>query len=89
MNMCVGNLVYLVCDYSFCKDLLDWLMVERYLFVEGQGEGWGFFSYCICNFLFEKKKIYIFLCNFENINFVFNKSYVVFVLYFGISEIKC
>lgn len=51
----VINPAYSVCDYSFCKDLSDWLRVERHPLVEGQGEGWGSSSHCTCNSLSEKK----------------------------------
>lgn len=55
----------------------------------GVGGGLGFFQPLHLQFSVWKKKRHIFLCNSENINSVFNKSYVVFALYFGISEIKC
>lgn len=55
----------------------------------GVGGGLGFFQPLHLQFSVWKKKTHIFLCNSENINSVFNKSYVVFALYFGISEIKC
>lgn len=53
----------------------------------GVGGGLGFFQPLHLQFSVWKKT-HIFLCNSENINSVFN-SYVVFALYFGISEIKC
>lgn len=54
----------------------------------GVGGGLGFFQPLHLQFSVWKKT-HIFLCNSENINSVFNKSYVVFALYFGVSEIKC
>lgn len=54
----------------------------------GVGGGLGFFQPLHLQFSVWKKN-HIFLCNSENINSVFNKSYVFFALYFGISEIKC
>lgn len=54
----------------------------------GVGGGLGFFQPLHLQFSVWKKT-HIFLYNSENIISVFNKSYVVFALYFGISEIKC
>lgn len=89
MNMCVGNKpsllsVWLQLLQGSVRLARGWETSTR----GGVGGGLGFFQPLHLQFSVWKKTN-IFLCNSENINSVFNKSYVVFALYFGISEIKC
>lgn len=88
MNMCVGNKpsllsVWLQLLQGSVRLARGWETSTR----GGVGGGLGFFQPLHLQFSVWKKTH--FLCNSENINSVFNKSYVVFALYFGISEIKC
>lgn len=89
MNMCVGNKpsllsVWLQLLQGSVRLARGWETSTR----GGVGGGLGFFQPLHLQFSVWKKN-HIFFCNSENINSVINKSYVVFALYFGISEIKC